>query len=180
MRTKCGSKALKTFGASVAGDAAAIIHHSLHEHAEHAAQGAHEATEKIFESAIEAGFEFKFKGTNGQWKLEAVELINEVELGANMHVAKAKFTGVVKRSLYHAHEEEGGEHAEAEFKGQVTFTGQCPKCGTYTLTPDLVKELPSLDATKRARIGKFLATSWNLLGQPQELDLNFVKEQLES
>ncbi len=106
IRAKAGSKALKSFGANLAGDAAAIIIHSLHEHAEHAAHGAAEGTaEKLLEGAVEAGFEFKFKCAGGEWSLEAVELINEAELGLNLHAAKLKGSVVVKQSVYHAHED---------------------------------------------------------------------------
>jgi hypothetical protein len=71
-------------------------------------------------------------------------------------------------------------HSEAEFKGNVTFTGDCPRCGTYTLTPDLVAELPNLEQETRDRVAAFLQQAWDALGVPQELDLNFVKVQLYS
>lgn len=69
-------------------------------------------------------------------------------------------------------------HAEAEFKGQVTFTASCEKCGTYTLTPDLVQALPALDQARRAKVAEFLQVNWEMLGVEQELDLNFVEVQL--
>lgn len=69
-------------------------------------------------------------------------------------------------------------YAEAEFKGNVTISATCPKCGTYTLTPDLVAELPKLEANKRAKMTEFLSGSWAMLGVPQEIDLNFVNVML--
>ncbi len=64
--------------------------------------------------------------------------------------------------------------ATSEFKNQITISANCPTCGEYTLSPDLVEFLPELTTEQINKTAKFLAESWQFLLIPQTLDKHFV------